>query len=222
MSNKNQPNAFPGIFPHISHGCLTIITTPMKLATGESLAVSFVYDLNTAQERRLLWRDLTGLSCIGPRLTWWDSCIADPCFKKLDRCLVNGIWLVNFTMSKAMVLPRGLSDHCPITISITQESSHIRKPFHFFLHLLDSLDFLIIIKEAWEEEIFGDPWFILNTKLMKSKVGLKRLNNYRGNLHTAVEVTRNALFDFQLAMTSDPTEQQFTEEANLIVDLQKH
>lgn len=241
-----------------------------KLSTGECFIVSFVYGLNTPQERRLLWSELSSLrnsigddvpwslmgdfnvclgpdetnkclvwtrsmldfrdfilsqgladlNCSGPRLTWWDSCIADPCFKKLDRCLVNGAWMVNFNMSKALILPRGISDHCPVAVSISHEYSGGRKPFQFFLHLLSSPDFLKVVSEAWQEEIVGDPWYILTTKLRIAKMGLRKLNDYTGNLHSAVQEARNALLDFQMAMPISPSVQQFEAEAKLRAELQ--
>lgn len=241
-----------------------------KISTGENFVLSFVYGLNTSQERRLLWRELTNfcaslednipwsllgdfnvclgpeetnkslvwtrsmlefrdfivqlglldLSYSGPSLTWWDSSISDPCFKKLDRCLVNGAWLANFSMSKAVVLPRGLSDHCPISVSISQEYTRLRKPFQFFLHLLKSPEFLVVVKEAWREEIVGDPWYSLTMKLKKTKIGLRRLNSASGNLHSAVVNARNSLLEFQEGMPAFPTEQQFLEEANLSTHLQ--
>ncbi|XP_074327763.1 uncharacterized protein LOC141665679 [Apium graveolens] len=113
---------------------------------------------------------LSDLSCSGPELTWWDSNKADPCFKKLDRCIVNGDWLVKYSMSKALVLPRGLSDHCPITVSIGLASTRLRKPFQFFLHLVDDPNFLQVVQEAWLEEVTGDPWFILTMKIKKVRV----------------------------------------------------
>lgn len=134
-----------------------------NIASGVTFALYVVYGLNTYQERRMLWGELTGfknsigddiswslsgdfnvclgpcetnegtiwtrtmlefrdfiissglidLNCSGPKLTWWDSCKTDPCYKKLDMCLINGAWLVNLSMSIAMVQPKGLSDHPP-------------------------------------------------------------------------------------------------------------
>lgn len=163
---------------------------------------------------------LSDLSCTGPEFTWWDSNKVDPCFKKLDRCIVNGDWLVKFSLSKALVLPRGLSDHCPVTISLGLASTRLRKPFQFFLHLVDEPNFLQVVQEAWLEKVSGDPWFILTMKLKKVKAVLRRLNSSKGNLHALVESSRNALLLFQTALPQSPSVIQFEEEDKLRAELQ--
>lgn len=34
---------------------------------------------------------ISDLKSTGQSFTWWDSCLSNPLFKKLDRCLVNDI-----------------------------------------------------------------------------------------------------------------------------------
>lgn len=59
---------------------------------------------------------LVDLKNVGAHLTWWNSSIADPTYRKLDRVLVNSCWLLKFPLSFANFLPRGLSDHSPAAI----------------------------------------------------------------------------------------------------------
>lgn len=240
-----------------------------KLSTGESFFVSFVYGLNTQQERRLLWNELLScqtiigdapwclmgdfnvclgpdetnnctswsssmlefrdfivtsslldLSCSGPALTWWDSCKSNPVFKKLDRCLVNDSWLQKFPLSKSLVLPRGLSDHCPITIDMGLDHKSIRKPFQFFNHLLAAPGFFDLVKNSWSKDVQGDPWYVLTSKLKFVKCALKDFNSARGDIHTQVEAACVALLDFQLSLPVNPSVHQFEEESNLKITLQ--
>lgn len=64
-------------------------------------------------------------------------------------------------------------------------------------------------------KLFGDAWFVLTSKLKKVKVVLRRLSSSAGNIHSDVADARNALLDFQLALTGIPTTQQFEEKAKL-------
>lgn len=165
---------------------------------------------------------LVDLRSTGKFFTWCDSCKEDPCLKKLDRCLVNGEWLVNFTMLKALVLERGLSDHCPVAVSLGLTNVRMRKPFQFFLHLKDTPEFIEVVKKAWSENLRGDPWFVLTSKLRKVKEGLRHLNASKGNLHSLVEISRNELIAFQSSLPSLPSKQQFKLEEDLRVKFQNH
>lgn len=86
--------------------------------------------------------------------------------------------------------------------------------------MLEAPEILDVVKEAWREEVIGDPWYVLTIKLKKVKESMRRLNTSKSNLHFAVEDDRNALLDFQLAMPSLPSEQQFKDESKLRKDLQ--
>lgn len=215
-----------------------------KIGSGESFVVSFVYGLNTMQERRLLWGELAAvrstipvgtawvilgdfnvclgpdetnkgsvwtssmlefkdfltceglvdLNCSGPEFTWWDSNKRDPCFRKLDRCVVNGDWMNKFSVSKALFLPRGLSDHSPILVSLGIEHKRVSKPIQFFVHLIHAPGFLEAVADAWNVDVAGDPWYILTSKLKIVKDVLRNLNNSVGNLHSKVEAARTSLF----------------------------
>lgn len=159
---------------------------------------------------------VTELHCVGPLHTWWDCNIHSPTQKRLDRCMVNGVWLSRFADSQASVLPRGISDHCPVAISMGWTRTRIKKPFAFYNHLIQFPEFLPAVREAWNSEIMGDPWFVLIAKLKKVKEAMRYLNSEKGNLHTAVVNARDSLFAFQASMPTHPTTAQYNEEKDLI------
>lgn len=80
-------------------------------------------------------KGLVDLNISGRKFTWWGSNNVDPCYKRLDMCLVNGEWLINFALSKALVLVRGLSDHCPNAVSIGIAPEQKKKIFPIFYSL---------------------------------------------------------------------------------------
>ena len=160
---------------------------------------------------------LDDLRISGNLFTWWDCCIASPVFKRLDRCLVNDGWMHNFSMSQAFVLPKGLSDHCPIAVNLGFSSEKVAKPFQFFNHLIQHADFLKSVNEAWSCEITGDPWYILLTcKLRKVKAAMRLLNRHSGNVHHTFLETRDALASFQNSLPSIPSFDQLSQEKTLI------
>ena len=59
---------------------------------------------------------VTDLQFSGDLFTWRDCNLDNPRMRKLDRVLVNDVWLASFTLSQATFLPRGLSDHNPAAV----------------------------------------------------------------------------------------------------------
>lgn len=168
-----------------------------------------------------LQNGITDLSFSGHRFTWWDGNILSPICKKLDRCLVNDIWLQNLNYSHAQFGEKGLSDHCPVFVSLGISRIKIQKPFQLFQHLIQAPNFLEVVSSAWNDDIHGDPWFVLTSKLKKVKLAMKMLNVNSGNLQNLVETTRSVLLSFQAAMPDVPSASQFEAEKILIANLQK-
>ena len=160
--------------------------------------------------------ELTDLRTSGQTFTWWDCNLSSPVFKRLDRCSVNGEWLLHYPYAHASVLQRGISDHCPVALSLGIQSARIPKPFQFFNHLLKHPDFLNTVQQAWNLDVSGTPWFILTSKLKKVKAGLKHLNSINGNVHFNVSSARNALLSFQTSMSFPPSHDELIIEKDLI------
>lgn len=95
----------------------------------------------------ILQAAITDLRSTCPLFTWWDNNTTSPVYRKLDRCMVNGMWLHKFSLSQSHFAARGLSDHCPVTISLGLTREKICKPFQFFNHLIDNPHFWM--KLSW-------------------------------------------------------------------------
>lgn len=130
---------------------------------------------------------LCDLKFTGQLLTWWDSSKSKPIFRKLDRVLVNEDWLNNFSSSRVQFLPRGLSDHCPALVYTGSFTEKIFKPFQFFQHIIAAPNFYNIVREVWNCDVTGNPWFILTSKLKHVKASLKTVNINLGDVHDKVK-----------------------------------
>lgn len=159
---------------------------------------------------------LTDLRATGNTFTWWDSSCFSPVLRKLDRVLVNDSWLSRYPLSLAHFRPRGLSDHNPALVDMGMNYAKIKKPFQFFLHFLEHPRFSLIVEEAWNAVIEGNPWFILTSKLKLIKDAFKNLNQDVGNLHEKVNEARESLLRYQNSLPNCPTPDQFFEEEHLV------
>ena len=163
---------------------------------------------------------LSDLRISGPQFTWWDSNINAPVFKKLDRCLVNGDWLCQYSNAHAYILQRGISDHCPIGISFGWTSVIIPKPFLFFNHFIKHASFHETVSNAWNITVIGNPWFTLTQKLKSTKTALRSLNFSNGNVHNNLLAARQELSNFQMNISSPPSNSELLWEKSLIENFQ--
>lgn len=257
----------------LKHGSQHISCSATTIGSNDHFFVSFIYAMNTPEERRELWSDLlnfrdsissngitptwillgdfnvclnaneinggssrfttgmqdfkdflqdsitTDLRLSGNVYTWWDCNKSRPIQKKLDRALVNGDWLVSFPMAHARILPRGLSDHCPVLVELGTAFDKLNKPFQVFDHIIANANFISTVSSAWSDSVLGNPWSVLLSKLKRVKSGLINLNKEVGNLHEAVLKARTDLSQFQENLPLVPSLPQFEEEAILSSNL---
>lgn len=114
------------------------------------------------------------------------------------------------------LLERGLSDHCLAATSLGLLKQRRNKPFQYFSHLSSNPNFFDIVVEAWIDDVEGDPWFVLTSKLKKVKITLKSLNSKIGNMHLRVNNSREALLVYQKELLPSSSQDQFLEEKSLI------
>ncbi|GKV18822.1 hypothetical protein SLEP1_g29154 [Rubroshorea leprosula] len=114
--------------------------------------------------------------------------------KKLDKLMVNEVWLDNFPSTKASFLPPGCSDHCAGLVEIT----------------------LPMIK--------GCAMYQLCKKLKVLKPALKKLNtDHYGDIQSRLQQERDKLHMLQLDLLANPREdliQVEHEQANKVAALQ--
>ena len=69
--------------------------------------------------------------------------------RKLDRVLVNFIWLQAYESSRVEFLSPGESDHCLALVQLSQVVNSPSKPFNFFNFWFRHSEFMEIVKVSW-------------------------------------------------------------------------
>ncbi|XP_063948264.1 uncharacterized protein LOC108204038 [Daucus carota subsp. sativus] len=198
--------------PWIALGDFNVCLNVNEISGGKTVVTSGMTDFRDC----LNAISMVDLHYSGQFLTWWDK---GKILKKLDRALVNPSWLDCFRNSYARFLPRGLSDHCPVVATTGTVPEKISRPFQVFKHIIEDSSFLHVVTEAWNSSVFGDPWYVLSTKLKRVKSALIALNRSRGDLHIAVCKAKANLHLLQDSMPSQPNDNYILEEARLCSSL---
>jgi hypothetical protein len=115
--------------------------------------------------------ELVDLPILGRNFTWFHP--SGRAMSRIDRVLVSGDWLVYWGLSSLWVLPRDVSDHCPLLLK-RNGFDWGPKPFRFNNAWLEHNNFSKMIEEVWRGMSFvGWMGFILKEKLKGLKVHLK-------------------------------------------------
>ncbi|KAF5192449.1 Dnase i-like superfamily protein, partial [Thalictrum thalictroides] len=121
----------------------------------------------------LVNNDLADLSSKGAFYTWSNKSRTNArTLTKIDRCLVNPLWLTQYKDSYVDFANPGVSDHCPI---LMRWNEHIKRhgSFKFFNHWVDNPSFLPLVEEVWNTRQIGNPMMRLTSKLRLLKSRLK-------------------------------------------------
>lgn len=115
---------------------------------------------------------LLDMSYQGPRFTWCNKRENGIICKKLDRTLMNEIWMRQFPQSYCVFEAGGCSDHQICRIVVKSELMKPKKPFKFVNTLVDMPDFLPLVEELWAGT---EPLFISTSALFRLSKKLKAL-----------------------------------------------
>jgi hypothetical protein len=106
-----------------------------------------------AQFRDLIKQSgLFDLGYNGPAYTWTNRRFSsNPLFQRLDRCLANNQWCINYPSTKVYNMPLiyNFSDHAPILLSTNGKAKNIKSHFKFENWWLKEEDFQICAKNDW-------------------------------------------------------------------------
>ena len=115
--------------------------------------------------------ELLDLDPLGRRFTWYHS--NGSSMSRIDRALVSEEWNSCWGITSLWVLPRSISDHCPLVIR-SGDLDWGPKPFRFNNYWLENRKFKKVVEEAWRS-YKGEGWMrvILKNKLKKLKEDLR-------------------------------------------------
>ena len=107
----------------------------------------------------------------GHKYTWSNKRgINHRIWKRLDRALINDLWLEKMPQTTITHLANTGSDHCPLLMEmVANEADHI-KYFKFLNCWVDNPDFMNIVKDCWNRPTEGNAMWKFHQKI-------KRLSN---------------------------------------------
>lgn len=136
--------------------------------------------------------------------TWCNNREGDQrTYCKLDRTLVNEIWLQVFPNVETLFENNGVSYHSCAIVSVCP-SLKMKKAFKICDIWTKHPQFFEIVEQAWQVRVTGAPMFILVKKLQTVKMQLKKLHidNF-SDLKTKISVAKQQLETCQSAILGD-------------------
>lgn len=153
----------------------TILVYGEKLSDGEPVSFNNSELLQCTSQCNLQDMQFSGVFH-----TWCNNKDGDQrIYCKLDRSLVNDLWLQAYTGSDTVYKSSAVSDHAFAVISISPVQRP-KKSFKFCNMWIDHSNFFDVVQQAWHTRISGVPMYVLVKKLQAVKVQLKGLhrNNF--------------------------------------------
>ncbi|XP_022849901.1 uncharacterized protein LOC111371993 [Olea europaea var. sylvestris] len=145
---------------------------------------------------------ITDMRSIGCFYTWRNGTK----WSKLDRAMVNDVWIQADFNSIADFLPSGcIFDHSPCIVSLFEHEENKRKPFRFFNMSSNHENFHDVVQNYWEKEIRGTKQFILCKKLHSLKGELRKFNEkHFSHISSRAKTATSVLKTVQLELQGDP------------------
>lgn len=119
--------------------------------------------------------ELLDIPLVGRKFTWVRP--NGQQMSRLDRVMVSSEWLNHWPGYVQEVLPRDISDHCPLLFRISTQNWG-PKPFRVLNCWFDDPKFKRFVEETWKEiVVYGRGAYVLKEKLKLLKQKLKHWNN---------------------------------------------
>ncbi|KAF8048677.1 hypothetical protein N665_2441s0005 [Sinapis alba] len=154
----------------------------------------------------------------GPQLTWSNKRKDGLIQKKLDRTLVNDVWLTKFPQTYCVFEAGGCSDHLRCRILFLPEKQKPKRPFKFINVVAELPGFLSRLDTFWKDttplHISTSALFRFSKKLKDLKPAMRELS--KENIGDITKRTREAyenLCRCQTNTMTNPTNQLIEDEA---------
>jgi len=136
---------------------------------------------------------LIDLPLCGRRYTWYKG--DGSARSRLDRFLLSEEWCLQWPNCRQVALLRGLSDHCPLLLSVDEENWGPR-PVRMLKCWQELTGYKQFVKEKWQSlEVEGWGVYVLREKLKMIKMALKDWHSIHAkNVPGKIEVLKNRLF----------------------------
>ncbi|XP_056857118.1 uncharacterized protein LOC108835054, partial [Raphanus sativus] len=156
----------------------------------------------------------------GPKFTWCNKRKEGLICKKLDRFLVNDIWLHKQDKSYGVFEAGGCSDHLRGRFHLQAEAIGKRRPFKFTNAVAEMSEFIKLIEDFWKS---NQPLFQSTSALFRFSKSLKALKplikklskEKLGKLSLRVKEAYNDLCKHQERLMDDPNLMNIQEELTM-------
>ncbi|KAF8090519.1 hypothetical protein N665_0475s0053 [Sinapis alba] len=153
----------------------------------------------------------------GPKLTWSNKRKDELIQRKLDRTLINDVWITKFPQTYCVFEAGGCSDHLRCRIQLTAESLKPKRPFKFTNVITESPDFLPLVEKYWEgtTPLFSSTSALhrLSKKLKELKPSLRELSRKQvGDITKKTKAAYDTLCSCQLNAMTNPSPLMLDEE----------
>ncbi|KAL0294867.1 UNVERIFIED_CONTAM: hypothetical protein Scaly_3114500 [Sesamum calycinum] len=151
----------------------------------------------------LLDTGLIHLPVQGERFSWHNCSEGDrSLWKRLDRLLVNDVWLSQWPNSYCHCLNARTSDHSPLVIR-GDTATHTVSMFRFDNYLTMSSDFTPSVQNIWRHRIEGTAMYAVTRKLRALKPVFRSLRKQKGDLSLNVKLAADFLGKVQQLLEGD-------------------
>ncbi|XP_075083347.1 uncharacterized protein LOC142167090 [Nicotiana tabacum] len=107
--------------------------------------------------------------------TWWNGRSNVECiFKSLDRIFVNLSFQNMLPTIEVEHLIRTGSDHAPLLMTCGVQTTNFVKPFRFLNFWTKHATFMDVVRQNWEADFIGDPFFMFKQNIKRVKVALSK------------------------------------------------
>lgn len=138
---------------------------------------------------------------------------------QIDHALANTIFMDRFLDTVVHYLPKGLSDHTPLKISL-EGSIGGNRPFKFFNVLCDHPHFMRQVEMAWNKTVKLEGLGGILMRLVNVKHALKDLHSLESNgVQGKIEEARRNLYDIQEALVCDPGDRELLMKEKMLQNL---
>lgn len=114
---------------------------------------------------------LEDMKARGRVFTWTNNSIRS----KIDRVLINDMWMHNYPYAEVEFQAELLSDHTRSVIQLTHEIRKRRPQFRYCNMWSQDVEFLPLVKRVWMLKVQGNIMYQLATKLRMLSKALKPL-----------------------------------------------
>lgn len=129
--------------------------------------------------------DLFDMSPLGRKFTWYHA--SGNAMSRIDRVLISDSWNSGWGIPSLWVLPRTISDHCPLVLKYGNLDWG-PKPFRFNTYWLENKLFKKLVEDSWRNQR-ASGWMavVLKTKLKGLKDVIRGWSKHEyGNLDSKV------------------------------------